>query len=77
MNRLMRRIVGVGASAAVAGGVVLAAGGSASAATPAENARPLSSAAVYRYDPWVAGQLATFGLDHGHDGWLKVKSDPR
>ncbi|MER5916857.1 hypothetical protein ABT124_42485 [Streptomyces sp. NPDC001982] len=77
MNKLMRRIATVGASAVIAGGAVLAAGGSASAATPTHSPHPRPAAVVYRYDPWIADQLAAFGLEHSHEGWVKSESDHR
>ncbi|MFB7511147.1 hypothetical protein [Streptomyces broussonetiae] len=82
-----RRIANAGVCAAIAGGVVLAAGSSAMAATPAaaQHYPVLTSttAAVERHDtprqpadPWIAGQLAAFYPSAAHrlaafDPWVK------
>ncbi|MER6129579.1 hypothetical protein ABT173_44890 [Streptomyces sp. NPDC001795] len=65
MKKLMRRIATTGVSAALVGGALLAASGSATAATQQVNAHtPARVAVVERQgahthpDPWVAGQLA-------------------
>ncbi|MEU9480895.1 hypothetical protein [Streptomyces sp. NPDC048191] len=60
MKKIMWRISRAGISAVLVGGALLAAGGSATAATSQADAR----VAHHHPDPWVAGQLAMF------DPWI-------
>ncbi|MER5796462.1 hypothetical protein [Streptomyces sp. NPDC001980] len=63
MNRWIRRVSFAVATTAVAGGALLGAGGSASAATtsgPAEHVRPASTAVATSADRWYLDQVAWY-----------------
>ncbi|MEU1599526.1 hypothetical protein ABZ468_43675 [Streptomyces sp. NPDC005708] len=68
MKHLVQRITTIAASVALAGGALVAAGGSASAAESGarvgQGATVAVSTADVRYSPWIADQLALF--EHGN-----------
>lgn len=73
MSKLMRRVASVATSAAIASGALLAAGGSASAATPSANEH--SSRVVVA----VNAEATDSGHRHyrGCDDWSEYRSDDR
>ncbi|MEU1630820.1 hypothetical protein ABZ746_37350 [Streptomyces sp. NPDC020096] len=84
MNKLARRIVPVGISAAIVGSTLLAAGGSASAATLPDGGSPRAAVVEVkpdaRYTPWIADQLAIFAGQRDGAGYgardVDVRFDP-
>ncbi|MFI0189708.1 hypothetical protein ACH4PW_19410 [Streptomyces sp. NPDC017082] len=72
--KLTRRIALAGVTALIAGGSVVAGGGSAMAATPRHHEHPSVQRAAA--DPWIADQLATFfppasGRTSVCDSWVR------